>query len=63
MTEQPNVNFKSAIRWTLTLSSIAMVIFAGLTFAKVLPLPSYIGVLFIVVAAIDLTIGYVVFRD
>lgn len=63
VTQQPDANFKPAIRWMLTLSSVAMIIFAGLTFAKVLPLPGYIGGLFLAVAAIDLIIGYVVFRD
>ena len=56
-------NPKAFIRFVLTLSSVVMIIFAGLTLAGVLGLPPMIGWLFFAVAVIDLLIGYLVFRD
>lgn len=53
--------FKAIIRWALTLSSVAMITFAVLTFAGVLPFPAWISMLFVAVAAIDVVIAYVVF--
>ena len=53
--------FKAIIRWALTLSSLAMLTFAALTYFAVLPLPTWSAMLFVAVAAIDLVIGHVVF--
>lgn len=53
--------FKAIVRWGMTLSSFAMLAFAGLTFAGVLPFPQWTALLFVSVAAIDLVIAYVVF--
>lgn len=57
----PATNLKPVLRWSLTLSSLAMLAFAVLTFAGVLPFQSVIGYLFLVIAAVDLLIAYVVF--
>jgi hypothetical protein len=54
-------DIKPVLRWSLTLSSVAMLAFAGLTFAQVLPFPNLIGYLFIAIAAVDLLIAFVVF--
>ena len=59
--QQKNPDIKPVLRWSLTLSSVAMLVFSGLTFAQVLPLPNVIGYLFIAIAAVDLVIAYVVF--
>ena len=53
--------FKAIVRWSLTLSSLAMLCFAGLTFAGVLPFPAWTASLFVAVAAIDTCIAFVVF--
>lgn len=58
-----NPDIKPVIRWSLTLSSVAMLIFAGLTFGGVLPFPAVIGYLFIAIAAVDVMIAYVVFGN
>jgi hypothetical protein len=59
--ELKTANIKPVLRWSLTLSSVAMLVFAGLTFAQVLPFPNLIGYLFIAIAAVDLMIAYTVF--
>lgn len=63
MTQPNRPNPKVFIRLVLTLSSVAMIIFAGLTMAGVLGLPTWLGWLFFSVAVIDLLIAYLVFRD
>jgi hypothetical protein len=56
-------NPKAFIRLVLTLSSVVMIVFAGLTLSGVLGLQPMIGWLFFAVAVIDLLIGYLVFKD
>lgn len=56
-----NPDIKPVLRWSLTLSSLAMLAFAGLSFAHVLPFPPLIGYLFVAIALVDLVIAYVVF--
>lgn len=53
--------FKAIIRWGLTLSSVAMTVFAALTYFGVLPFPRWTAFMFIAVAAIDTVIAFVVF--
>ena len=59
--EETNAQFKAILRWALTLSSVAMLVFAGLTYFGVLPFPAWSAFIFVAVAAIDLCIAYVVF--
>jgi hypothetical protein len=56
-------NIKPVLRWSLTLSAIAMLAFAGLTFAGVMKFPMMIGYIFVAVAVADLAVAYTVFRD
>ncbi len=58
---QKKQDIKPVLRWPLTLSSVAMLVFAALTFAHVLPFPNMIGYLFMAIAAVDLVIAFVVF--
>lgn len=53
--------FKAVLRWGLTLSSLAMLAFAGLTFFAVLPFPQWTALIFVAVAAMDLAVAFVVF--
>ena len=53
--------FKAILRWALTLSSLAMLAFAALTYFQVLAFPQWTALIFVAVAAMDLVIGLVVF--
>ena len=59
--ERTREQFKGIIRWALTLSSLAMITFAAMTYFGALPFPRWIAFLFVAVAAIDVCIAYVVF--
>ncbi len=61
--DRPNPNAKAFVRLVLTLSSVAMIVFAGLTLAGVLGLQPWIGWLFFAVAVVDLLMAYLVFKD
>ena len=63
MTQPTGPSTRAFIRLVLTLSSVVMLGFAMLTLAGVLGLPPVIGWLFLAVALLDLTIGYVVFKN
>ena len=63
MSQPSNPSTRAFIRLVLTLSSVVMIGFAGLTLAGVLGLPPVVGWLFLAVAILDLTIGYVVFKN
>lgn len=63
MSNAPKANPKAVIRYSLTLSGIAMVIFAGLTFSGIIGLPPLVGYLFLAVAAMDVLIAQIVFKD
>ena len=63
MTQTTPPSAKQVVRLVLMLSSVAMLVLAGLTFAGVLGLPPLLGYLFIAVAVIDLAMGFVVFKD
>jgi hypothetical protein len=63
MTQPAGPTPKMVIRLVLTLSSIVMIVFAGLTLAGILGLPPFLGWLFFVVAVIDLLIAYMVFKS
>ena len=56
---QPDI--KPIVRLVLSLSSVAMLVAAGLVFAGLLPMPVLIGYLFVAIALVDITIAYVVF--
>jgi hypothetical protein len=60
---QKNPDIKPVLRWSLTLSSVAMLAFAGLTFAGVMHFPMMVGYIFVAVAIADLAVAYTVFRD
>ena len=47
-------SIKPVLRWSLTLSAIAMLAFAGLTFAGVMNFPLIVGYVFVAVAVADL---------
>lgn len=53
---------RSVIRYALVLSAVAMIAMAGLTFAGLMPFAPWIGMLFLIVAAFDLLIGFAVFH-
>lgn len=59
----PNPDIKPVLRWSLTLSAIAMLVFAGLTFAGVMKFGPMIAYIFVAVAMADLGVAYTVFRD
>ena len=54
-------NAIAVIRYALVLGSLAMVAMGILTFLQVMPFPRWTGLLFLLVAVIDLTIGFAVF--
>ena len=55
-------NVIAVIRYALTLSGIAMIAMAALTFAGVMFYPQrWIGIMFLMVAFVDLLIGVVIF--
>lgn len=56
-------NAKAFIRLVLTLSSVLMIVFAGLTLAGVLGLPPALGWLFFGVAVFDLLMAFLVFKN
>ena len=56
-------NVKAFIRLVLTLCSVPMIVFAGLTLAGVIALPAVLGWLFFAVAVFDLLMAYLVFKD
>lgn len=63
MTQPAGPTPRAFIRLVLALSSVAMVVFGALTLAGVIGLPPFLGYLFLAVAAIDLIVGFVVFKD
>lgn len=63
MTQPAPNNPKAFIRLVLTLSSVLMIVFAGLTLAGVLGLRPVIGWLFFSIALIDLLMAFLVFKD
>lgn len=50
----------AVIRYTLTLSALAMLAMAALTFFQVLPFPRWISIMFLMVAFADVLIGMVI---
>lgn len=56
-------NTRPMIRRALILSSVAMLAFAGLTFAGVMRFPTVVGYAFVAVALADLLVAFTVFRD
>ena len=66
LTHQPRRkqdDIKPVLRWSLTLSAIAMLAFAGLTFGGVMKFGPMVGYIFVAVALADLCVAYTVFRD
>lgn len=62
-TQKNRDEIKPVLRWSLTLSGVAMLAFAGLTFAGVMNFPMIVGYIFVAVAFADLVVAYTVFRD
>lgn len=63
MSEPARPNPRAFIRLVLTITSVMMIVFAGLTLAGVIKLPVLFGWLFFAVAVIDLLLAYLVFKN